>query len=400
MQKLKNDRNMRKTIYIFIITLISSISFGQISSFKINDPNKTIKDNVLVYYLPKVGFDVIITVETEYFIPGPFARFAEKYLSIRNVNTEARTSSEITAVEVSLIYQADQSACFGIIPGKNKINLVFSNNGVIKSINTCSKAKDFDFNNNFTITPNYVNPFNPYTNLSVNRNFTDITDTTYQVIQVDSVFQKIPVFNKRITSKSLEQKAEEAANFILLIRNRKFNQISGFFEIEAPSVDLPFMVSQMEKLEKEFLELFIGKTIKVENKFRIFYNTTTNGPLERKILFYLSNEFGIQNNTDADYAAQPVELVLVSDQTQKNLAEFYDRQTELKQKTKKFGLFYRIPSTAILKVVCADHTYYETKVMVPQFGYINFLPAKLMKNKNLKIEFDEQTGSIISIKNE
>jgi len=217
---------------------------------------------------------------------------------------------------------------------------------------------------------------------------------------VDSVFQKIPVFNKRITSKSLEQKAEEAANFILLIRNRKFNQISGFFEIETPSVDLPFMVSEMDKLEKEFLELFIGKTIKVENKFRIFFNTTTNGPLERKILFHLSNEFGIQNNTDADYAAQPVELILVSDQTQKSLTEFYDRQTELKQKTKKFGLFYRVPSTATLKVVCADHTYYETKVIVPQFGYINYLPAKLMKNKNLKIEFDEQTGYVISIKNE
>ncbi|MEJ5267662.1 MAG: DUF4831 family protein, partial [Bacteroidales bacterium] len=312
---------MRKTIYIFyiyififIIIFISpiSFSFGQINSFKINDPNKTIKDNILIYYLPRVVFDVIITVETEYFIPGPFASFAEKYLSIRNVNTETRTSSEITGVEVSPIYHADESACFGIIPGKNKINLVFTNDGVIKSINTCSKGKDFEFNNNFTITPNYVNPFNPFTNLSVNRNFTDITDTTYQVIQVDSVFQKIPVFNKRITSKSLEQKAEEAANFILLIRNRKFNQISGFFEIETPSVDLPFMVSEMDKLEKEFLELFIGKTIKVENKFRIFFNTTTNGPLERKILFHLSNEFGIQNNTDADYAAQPVELILVS----------------------------------------------------------------------------------------
>ncbi|MCA1918002.1 MAG: DUF4831 family protein [Flavobacterium piscis] len=391
---------MKKLIFAFSLVVISIMSFGQIYSFNINDPNKTIKENVLVYYLPKVVFDVIVTVETEYFIPGPFARFAEKYLSIKNVNTEARTFSEIKSVEVKPMYQADQSACFGIVPGNKKINLVFNNTGIIKSLNTCIKAKDFEFSNNLTITPNYVNTFNPFTNISVNRNFTDITDTTYQVIQVDSVFQKIPVFNKRITSKSLEQKAEEAANFILLIRNRKFNQISGFFEIEAPSVDLPFMVSEMDKLEKEFLELFIGKTIKVENKFRIFYNTTTNGPSERKILFYLSNEFGIQNNIDADYAAQPVELILASDQNQKSLAEFYNRQTELKQKTKKFGLFYCVPSTATLKVVCADHTYFENKYIVPQFGYINYLPAKLMKNKNLKIEFDEQTGSIISIKNE
>jgi hypothetical protein len=79
---------------------------------------------------------------------------------------------------------------------------------------------------------------------------------------------------------------------------------------------------------------------------------------------------------------------------------FYNRQTELKDKDKTKGLYYRIPGYGTATITFLDHVYAEQIFLIPQYGYINYLPAKMFKNKNLKILFDENSGFVKTITNE
>lgn len=392
---------MKKICFYLLLIILYSIAFSQPYSKNIKDiHNDELKENVFIYFLPKTVFEINITVETQYFIPGPFARFGEKYLTLRNLKTNESYKSEICKVEIRQFYLSDENSAFSFVNKKNNFSIELNSQGVIKSFNNSySKANNFTFTETNTFYPKYIETYPEFTNISVQKNFTNQTDTTYNVILVDSIYQKIPIYNKKIVSKNFEQQAEEAADFIYTIRKRKFDQISGFFEIEQPSPDLEFMVKELNKLEKQYLELFTGKTFKIENTFRTFY-IPENPKEETKILFYLSNQFGILPNIDADFAASPVQLYIKPQPINNVLNNFYTNQNKLKNKKQKSGLYYRIPASADIKIVCDNHTYYENKIIIPQYGYTNYLPTKFLKNKKTSIVYNEFTGSIISIKNE
>jgi len=364
---------------------------AQINVFPLTEQNIKIKKNSSIYYLPQTTLEIRMKITKESLIPGPYYKYAEKYLCIKNVPTTASSDIVIDNVQITRIQQPDPNACFMVVSDR-EANIVYNNKGIIVGYN-CRKPSDMsssDSDSHFTKESNLKTPI--FTDYGVKRNFIGNTDTTYKVVEIDSVFQKIPIYNTVIVSKDEEMKAEEAANYIIKIRKRLFKILTAQFDTDTPPADIEVMVSELKNMEARYLELFVGKIIKQTEEY-VFYYTPQADLVEEKIpiCYITSDDEVVSQKTES---SEPVYLTLKNGNATKEISNFYGRQYDLKKKEKKTGFYYRIPSEVTLSVDFEDFTYYKGLVTVPQCGFLGHLPAEIFKNKNLKVEFDEKYGSI------
>ena len=375
-----------------VFTLIAMLyCCAQIQVFPLTEQNVRIKKNSCMYYLPQTTLEIRVKVTKETLIPGPFYKYAEKYLCIKNAPSASSSDISIENVQVNKIQQPDPNACFMVVSDR-EANIVYNSKGIIVGYN-CGEPSDMqssDSESHFTKESNFEMPV--FTDYGVKRNFIGNTDTTYKVVEIDSVFQKIPIYNTVIVSKDEEMKAEEAANYIIKIRKRLFKILTAQFDTDTPPSDIDVMVNGLKELEQRYLELFIGKITKQTNEFVFYYTPQSDLNEERVPICYItSDDEVVSQKTES---SEPVYLILKNDNAAKEVSNFYGRQYDLKKKEKKTGLYYRIPSEVTLSVDFEDFTYYRGIVTVPQCGYLGHLPAEIFKNKNLKVEFDEKYGSI------
>lgn len=383
---------MKRFGLTMVFTLIAMLyCCAQIQVFPLTEQNVRIKKNSCIYYLPQTTLEIRVKVTKETLIPGPFYKYAEKYLCIKNAPSASSSDISIENVQVNKILQPDPNACFMVVSDR-EANIVYNSKGIIVGYN-CGEPSDMqssDSESHFTKESNFEMPV--FTDYGVKRNFIGNTDTTYKVVEIDSVFQKIPIYNTVIVSKDEEMKAEEAANYIIKIRKRLFKILTAQFDTDTPPTDIDVMVNGLKELEQRYLELFIGKITKQTNEFVFYYTPQSDLNEERVPICYItSDDEVVSQKTES---SEPVYLILKNANAAKEVSNFYGRQYDLKKKEKKTGLYYRIPSEVTLSVDFEDFTYYRGIVTVPQCGYLGYLPAEIFKNKNLKVEFDEKYGSI------
>jgi hypothetical protein len=380
----------RLIVFTLLILAVTALS-AQIKVYNLADTTAKIKHNSLVYYLPEAVIRIKVVVETEYFIPGPYHKFADKYLTIKGAKGEASQFTEIKDVDFQLYSKPDSKAGYIISSQKELPHLAFVNGSIISSYGTKTQSVESSNTDFYLNVPSYLTDDVLFKDLSVKRNFIDLTDTTYKVVEIDSVFQKIPIYNKTITSKEFEQKAEEAANFIIKLRKRRFKLMTGQFDTDAPPKNVDMMIAELDSLEIQYLELFTGKTERVVNEY-YFTIIPDAGITQQKIkLFEMDNQ---------DDSSEDVFLEITNNNQYELISGFYNRQDKLAKKDKSKGLYYRIPGTGTIKLMVHGHVYAEETLVIPQFGYLNYLPAEMFKNKKLNIIFDEKTGSIKTISNE
>ena len=363
---------------------------AQIQVFPLTEQNVKIKKNSCIYYLPQTTLEIRMKVSKQTLTPGPYYKYAEKYLSIKNVPAVVSSDISIDDVQINKMQQPDPNACFMVVSDR-EANIVYNNKGIIVGYNCGNPSMSCsDMESHFTKEADFQTPL--FTDYGVKRNFIGNTDTTYKVVEIDSVFQKIPIYNTVIVSKDEEMKAEEAANYIIKIRKRMFKILTGQFETDTPPSDIDLMISELKEMEKRYLELFIGKITKQTVEY-VFYYTPQSDLVEERvpICYITSDDEVVSKKTES---SEPVYLTLKNSNAAKEVSNFYGRQYDLKKKEKKMGLYYRIPSEVMLSVDFDDFTYYKGMTTVPQCGYLGHLPAEIFKNKNLKVEFDEKYGSI------
>lgn len=382
------------TILILLLSTLYSISQIQVAS--ISDHDVQIKENASLYYLPQTTLEVSISLTTETLIPGPYAKYAEKYLSIKNATTSQMSDIKINKVEIKEITQPDPNSCYVVVGGhESAVNC--NRNGIIYGYN-CTDiypvAMDVSREHFFKNEQVGIN-MPAFLDYGVKRNFTGNTDTTYKVVEVDSVFQKIPVYNKVIISKDEETKAEEAANYIIKIRKRLFKIITAQYDTENPPVNIEIMVGELKRLEKQYLELFVGK-IETKTFDYVFYYTPQSSLTDEKIpLGYVTADDEVV--AQKVEKSEPIYLTLKNSQATSEMDNFFGRQVGMKKEKEK-GLFYCIPSEVMVSVDFEDFTYYRGSFYIPQCGYKAHLSSSLFKNKYLRIEFDDKYGTVKSIK--
>ena len=328
-------------------------------------PGNTLDGKVL-YALPRTVLVVRVTAVKTIYVPGPFRAYAEKYLGVKPVVTEAKTRWSLENAELSSFKEPDPAKYFVIstngVLAENA--LVMTKNGLLMDI-AALPEKDVPA---YSVTSDEPDGKPYFTDLSVKRNIVEKKDTVYRMMVSDTGFVRVPVVRKTSEKKTLAQKAEEAANFIIKIRKRRFKLMAGQYDVYPRDEALEFAVKELTRLENEYLALFTGK--KVSQKWYYRFIFTPGDATKQPVLFRISPETGICNTT----GCKGIPVYLQFNVPETTVRDGVAREEGVLRDT----LFYRIPSLTDVKLMYTDRILAQKHLLIYQFGPVVGLPANVV----------------------
>ena len=323
-------------------------------------------DGKVLYALPRTSLVVRVTAVKTVYVPGPFRAYAEKYLGIKPVVTEAKTEWTLEKGELSSFKEPDPGKYFVIstqgILAENA--LVMTKHGMLLDLASFPE-NDLPA---YTVTGDEPDGKPYFTDLSVKRNIVEKKDTIYRMMVSDTGFVRVPVVRKSTKKKTLAQKAEEAANFIIKIRKRRFKLMAGQYDVYPKDEALEFAVKELTRLENEYLALFTGKKISQKWYYRFLF--TPEDATKQPVLFRISPEGGICNNP----GCKGIPVYLQFDVPERTVTG-NEPSTE---GTLTDTLLYRIPSLTDVKLMYTDRILAQKHLLIYQFGPVVGLPANVL----------------------
>jgi len=376
---------MIKKVFLVAFLLISITGLkAQINVTKVGATGIPASSDGLFYALPQTVIQVDIIVNKIQKVKGPFAEYADQMLGLSQVTSVNSTEFELKDIRVTAYNEPDPSEYYFIqMPQKQKdrtpIELFLSENGVISGVGAPGesvndkKQRSKDLSTERVDIPEFTNP-----------SVFERMDTVIKRISLDSTIIEQKFFRKTSATKSVEQKAREASEFVLKLDESMYNLINGYQEVNYEKGTMEFMYNQMNSMKQDYLELFKGKTSISSETFTFFYVVDKNNPTETLCRFSISK--GILSKT-----ATSGDLIQVQ-------ASSLNKTNALKTETEKLnisqrdqhGIYYRIPDKANVAVKVGGQVKLETQFVINQFGVVTFLPSSSIRN----IGIDNNTGTL------
>ncbi|UCH14657.1 MAG: DUF4831 family protein [Bacteroidales bacterium] len=353
---------MKRIPVFFVLVLIITFCEAQKKTYIANIKNLNVLDNnAAIYALPKTVLNITAQASRTTIIPGPYYEYADKYLGIQNVTERRTTQWNITDIQINVCQEADQEYFFTLgnirFKAADQILSGLAEDSLILLPDRFFKK--YSFSEPDTSYGNRIY----YTDLSVKRNFYLSNDTAYKKVFRDSVYVNMPVIKQKPVRKTLEEKAEEAANYIIKIRKRKFKLMSGQYDYMPEGEALEVAVKEMEKLESEYLSLFTGKKY-IDNYKKTFqYIPDNTREISKEVLFRFS---GTEGFIDPRQAKGKLVIIEIKDM---NRTMYFD-ELNINSSGSLTGnyVLVRLPDLADIRVLIGEKILNESKVPVFQYG--------------------------------
>jgi hypothetical protein len=355
---------------------------------KINQGNISRKNEGLMYCLPQTALDVDVTIARVSKIKGPFAEYAEKLLGLKNVITQNQISYQIANINIhpenvldtAHQYIIQKRGCLG----KRGTQFLFDQFGNVSSLNNRHGVfKDsIILQENMVInseSQEYPNFFRLYADASQ----IEKIDTVYETIKTDTIVMSKPIIKRTLVTKTLQQRAEEAADYILKFRMKRYELITASQEIAYSKEAIEYMNNQLVKMENEYLELFTGIT-QTENT--VFHAEIIPNESQRNAtipLIGFSEEKGVESFSETgtnQYSLLLNTLNMVTNDTIPAKA--------------KSAIPYRNPELVNIRILHNGKPLPQIfTIPILQFGIIRYLPHHI---KSLIL--DPKTGTISALR--
>jgi hypothetical protein len=327
------------------------------------------KTSGLIYALPQTVIKITIDLVEIRTYRGPYYRFAEKYLGITGAPEENRSAWMIKNVMVSTFTEADPAQFYSIIPVRGTFNpdniMYLSDQGFIMDLKKLDAfAIDSKKTNIFTRIPGIL-----YTSPTVARNIVQSTDTLYKTILADTTFIRIPVLKNEMISKTIDERAEEVADFIVELRTGRYELLTGQSDFYPEGSALEIAMKRLDDLEAEYMSLFIGKNVEIEHSLDFWYTPRPGEMFENIELFEYSDKNGI--STKITGSGKTVSLLLSEIDKNKVLNEFIKGSEEHNQSR----IFYRIPDMTEAAIQDGGKTVFKERIPVYQYGTVLSIPV-------------------------
>ena len=364
------------SVYFFATLLIAATSCSKMINVKhVKMDSALPKEDGVYYSLPKTVITVEVDVSKTYKIKGQFSGFANKYLGLSNVITENSSSFSIDDIKLSDYSLPDHDQYYFVeIPNscrkKNSVLLQLSETGIINSINGYNKLNN-KTNSIISSDATAEDVAKPAVQTFLNSNMMASFDTTIEKIDMDTFILQKKIIKKIYVDKNEEQKAKEAADYIMKIKENEFNLLTGYSEVNFSKESLEYMHEQLKKQESEYLNLFTGATVVHHFKFYYTYNPVDSKSKANIPLFLFSAKDGISDTSSNK--GESVNLKIEKLDSSNVLEPFNDAKLDLKKK--HHGFYYRIPEYAKVSVCCNNKIKAESNILVSQFGVVCELPA-------------------------
>lgn len=371
---------------IFLGVLLSC-NTSYINVVKVDNSSDPSKKEGIYYNLPKTIIIVDVTVTKEEKIKGPYAEFAGKYLGMSNVITQNSTTYNISGISLSSSTSPDTTQYYYIHMGKKALNdnsfqLALSETGIIQNTTGEQPAAGVQ-QTNITMQPEESNIYPDVFKYFSDLNLHEQVDTIIETVNLDSITIEKITFKRKLVEKTPEQKAKDAADFIIKVKENRFNLISGYQEVNYNKETFNIMNQEMLTLENEYCKLFTGLTFTNDLNYRFTF--VPNGA-DSLALFKFSGIKGVIDTSSIN--GQLVYLTI----NRSNDTQPIKSHILRKEGIKTHGLYYRIPEAADISIYLGNKLYMSGKFLINQYGAVSWLPAN-----DLKVKYYPSNGSIKNI---
>jgi len=315
-----------------------------------------------VYALPLTVLDITIEASRKTVIPGPFHKYAEKYLGIKNVPDSATVEWTISDVRIDVYDEADPDYYYAVSNNAGTLDKMLARLEENKLI--LSPGRFFSIYSFSELDTSHSNAI-LYRDLSVKRNFYTGYDTVYKLTFVDSAFVKVPVIKKQLVKKTLEEKAEEAANYVLKIRKRRFKMVSGQYDQVPDGESMAIAVAKLDDTENEYLSLFTGKTFTDRFTRTFLYVPDGSRQLSKEVLFRFSGTEGFIDSK----GVKGIPVILEVEDMNKTV-QLEDFGSDYQQPVTGNKIPVRLPDMAEIRILEGSGIINTSRMPVFQYGIL------------------------------
>lgn len=379
---------MLKKLTFIVLTTILLNACSSYNVIKVD--SSTIENSGEGYYyaLPRTIITIDISVTKNDVYKGVYAEYASKYLGIKNASQSNVTTYELSDIRINSYAEPDPDNFYFVDLNKYRASksqsmfLCLRESGLIQDINDNSDAaikqeeKALEEKNSI----NYAETFKYF----ADDNLVEKIDTIFEKVNIDTATIEKMILKRTFVEKSMEEKAKEASEFIKKIKAQRFDILTGAQEVAYSDATIKVMISELERLEKEYLMLFIGTTSKETLHYRYYYIPESQVYSASVPLFRFSKFTGIV--ADNYEAGEVVSIRVDRSQNTQKLEAFMKTATNGKS---THGFYYRIPEYAKFSINQGKVIKAEAAFLVNQFGLVASLPPA-----NLKVQFFPNTGAI------
>lgn len=373
---------MKKVVLIFGLTVLAGLAV--IAQKK--KENLTTPVNVN-YCLPKVAYEVKVTLECTEYTPGPYRNYAEKELGQKPEITEFREKWNIKNIEIKPQAVPDEKAIYSVSASGDyqPIMLHLSAEGFLAGVaagqggvfHEFSKAKYVSEENEQSEAINIMK-FNTYNNLK------EVLDTNYTYQEVDGEMKKIwdPII--RYASKTEKDNVKEAVSEIFRIRSERVKLLGA--ENNVPDgKSLAIILKEFDRMERNYLSLFLGRkeTRKMVRSFTVV--PEKGGDPVVAFRFTEDKRISAAKNVTAQAYMLKLDNVVVP------------ASKPVSGESSEAAIYYRVPATADLLLLKGNEELLSMKAIVPQLGEIKKFPIHVIANEGLALEFYPKYGALKNI---
>ncbi len=354
-QEMKKNNSLILTIFFIACSSSSNIHVTNIQDLA------SYQENSMIYSIPRTRLVLTATAIRHYTVPGPYNKYAEKFLGIENAPSISETEWELNTIALTSGQQPDPDYYFSVQTNDPELVLqkfmMLTGEGMILKPDENNPIVQFE--GIFDEGPEPIH----FKDISVKRNLIEPGSRAKSAEKKTTV--DLPVTGQNRGAKSIEQKAQEAANFIIKIRKRRFKLLAGQYEVFPEGQALEISVQELNQLEEEYVSLFAGKTYSDTITRSFYYVPQVNQEPERYVFFRFSDETGFHD------ALGTIGKPLVLELRNMHFTEvLHAMQFPLSGPTYENVLFYRIPDMASVKVFYSSNTILEAEVKIFQYGSV------------------------------
>lgn len=330
------------------------------------------KDYGVTYMLPRTEVELTLQVTHHTYTPGEYAKYAERYLYLKDVDMRESNWYTIDQVSMRPVGTPNKEQTYFVkLRDKSIAPLMeLTEEGIVRSINM---------------------PFSGTPKVSDNGESTASgrlasKQTTEKLDPRSFLTEEILVAN------SSAKRAELIAKEIYNIRESRNALLRG----EADSMpqdgqQLKLMLDNLNRQEKAMTEMFAGH-IKEESKA-----ITLRIPVREskgEVAFRFSRHWGL---VEADNLAGEPYLLVMENLTPELSAPLTDEE----QKKQVEGVAYNVPGRAHVQLLLKGEVLYDQEFPVAQFGTTEYLaPVLFNKTTVTKVLFDVNTGGLLKVTRE